>query len=33
MDQVGVIEEGYRADLVLLDEGLRVRETWVEECV
>jgi N-acetylglucosamine-6-phosphate deacetylase len=29
-DQLGRIAPGYRADLVLLDEGLQVRSTWID---
>ncbi|MEE8271537.1 MAG: amidohydrolase family protein, partial [Alphaproteobacteria bacterium] len=28
-DRIGRIEPGHRADLVLLDDGLRVVETWI----
>ena len=28
-DRLGRIAPGYRADLVLLDEALQVRETWI----
>ena len=29
-DELGRIEPGYRANLVLLDDELRVRSTWID---